>query len=225
MPCGRALPPVSSTLKPQRFTQITPGVVLWIGGRSGQGEIDQFFADDRRDSTRRRTYIAERAQVSAAGDSYVVELHDGTLQYLEADGRFSEISFSRYDLNVEQLSESSEDGNRRSATDSVTLAVNAVQSGDWTPELTLYLVDRGAEGLRVLGICLVVLAIAAFPSGRRVRIQLPLEAVVLLIGFGERGLSAYSPMGASTGAVAMIVVGGGALLWRARSRRIEAVPA
>ena len=62
---------VSSTLKPGRFTQVTPGVVLLIGGRSGDGEIQEFFADDRRDPLMRRTYIAESARVSTDGENYV----------------------------------------------------------------------------------------------------------------------------------------------------------
>ncbi|HEY0033876.1 MAG TPA: LptF/LptG family permease, partial [Devosia sp.] len=62
---------VSATLKPQRFTQVTPGVILLIGGRSGDGEIQEFFADDRRDPTTRRTYVAEAARVSTDGENYI----------------------------------------------------------------------------------------------------------------------------------------------------------
>src|SRR5690606_36346800 len=61
---------VSSSLKPGRFTQVTPGVVLLIGGREDGGRINEFFADDRRDANTRRTYIAETAQVMADGEDY-----------------------------------------------------------------------------------------------------------------------------------------------------------
>ena len=68
--------------------------------------------------------------------------------------------------------------------------------------------NRAAEGLRVIGMCMVVLALSGFPSGRRSRFSVPMEAMVLLIAFGERGLSAYSPLGPATGALVMIVGGG-----------------
>ena len=90
-----------------------------------------------------------------------------------------------------------------------------------------HLLNRSSEGLRVLGICMFVLAIAAFPSGRRTRIKLPLEAIVMLVAFGERGLSSYSPLGMGTGAVALIVGSGLVLaikLWPRRPVAIE-VPA
>ena len=210
---------VSSTLKPNRFTQVTPGVVLLIGGRSGNGEIQEFFADDRRTPETRRTYIAESARVASDGDRYVIELRNGRLEYTEADGRFSEIAFARYDIDVDTLSQPIAAGNPLMERDSIDLVREALATG-WRPDVVLLLVNRASEGLRVAGIVLVVLAISAFPSGRRQRIPVPMEALVLLIAFGERGLSAYSPLGTATGALAMLVIGGGTLWLRARPRRV-----
>jgi lipopolysaccharide export system permease protein len=85
--------------------------------------------------------------------------------------------------------------------------------------LTL-LANRMAEGLRVIGMAMMVLALMGFPSGRRARIVVPMEAGVLLIAFGERGISAYSPLGTATGALAMIVIAGIALLIRTRPRAL-----
>lgn len=212
---------VSSTLKPQRFTQVTPGVVMLIGGRSGDGEIQEFFADDRRDPETRRTYIAESARVSTDGDNYVLELRDGSLQNTGSDGRFSEVTFGRYDVNVDRFSQPVGQIDELYQTNSLTLVLAALESGEWPPRLLTTLGNRGGEGLRVIGICLLVLAMSGFPSGRRARFNVPMEAVVLLIAFGERGLSAYSPLGPSTGALAMIIAGGGALLLLARPRRIQ----
>jgi lipopolysaccharide export system permease protein len=62
----------------------------------------------------------------------------------------------------------------------------------------------------------------AFPSGRRARIPIPMEAAVLLIAFGERGLSAYSPFGTATGALVLMAIAGAILVLRARPRRIPA---
>ena len=211
---------VSSTLRPGRFTQVTPGVVLLIGGRAGDGEIREFFADDRRETETRRTYIAESARVSTDGESYVLELRNGTLQYTQANGRFSEISFARYDLSVDRLSQPLAQIDPMLEKDSLALVVEAVASGTWSEALLRLLANRMAEGLRVVGMAMTVLAIMGFPSGRRTRFNVPMEAVVLLIAFGERGLSAYSPLGTATGALLMIVVAGAALLIRTRPRPI-----
>lgn len=220
---GIAADLVSSTLKPQRFTQVTPGVVLLIGGRGPGGEIREFFADDRRDPETRRTYIAESARVSTDGENYTIELRDGMLQYTENDGRFSEISFGRYDINVERLSQPMAQPDPLLERDSISLIQEAMSTGNWP---SILLANRASEGLRVIGICMVVLALLGFPSGRRRTLPIPMEAVVLLIAFGERGLSAYSPIGTATGALVMIVAGGGVLLFRTRARAIPpAVPA
>ncbi|WP_240233092.1 LptF/LptG family permease [Devosia lacusdianchii] len=205
---------VSSTLKPQRFTQVTPGVVLLIGGRSGDGEIQEFFADDRRDPETRRTYIAQAARVSTDGTNYVIELRDGSLQYTEADGRFSKVTFGRYDLSVDRLSQPMGVPNPLLEIDSLTLVSNAIRSGAWPQDVVSLLVNRASEGLRVIGICMVVLAVSGFPSGRRSRFNVPMEAIVMLLAFGERGISAYSPLGPSTGALLMIIGGGAVLIAR-----------
>ncbi|MCS6760165.1 MAG: LptF/LptG family permease, partial [Candidatus Devosia euplotis] len=157
---------VSSTLKPQRFTQVTPGVVMLIGGRSGDGEIQQFFADDRRDPKTRRTYVAETARISSDGEGYVLELRDGSLQNTGSDGRFSKITFARYDINVDKFSQPIDQPNRLYQTDSVTLVREVMASDDWPADLLQVLGNRAAEGVRVVGICLLVLAFSGFPSGR-----------------------------------------------------------
>jgi lipopolysaccharide export system permease protein len=212
---------VSSTLKPQRFTQVTPGVVLLIGGRAGQGEITEFFADDRRDPEIRRTYIAKTARVSSDGTSYMLELHDGTLQYAEASGRFSEISFARYDLNVDRLAQPLAQPDPLAERDSFDLVRGALASGDWPQPLLDRLGTRMSEALRVIGICMLVLALSGFPSGKRTRIALPMEVVVLALAFVERGISSYSPLGPATGSLLMMGVAAIVLLVRMRPRRLE----
>lgn len=217
---------VSSTLRPNRFTQVTPGVVLLIGGRGAGGEIREFFADDRRNPQTRRTYVAETARVSTDGEQYIIELQDGALQYTEANGRYSEVRFARYDLSVESLSQPALAFDRLAEMDSFELIGAAISSGQMPPDILTRLLDRSVEALRVIGICLMVLAMAAFPSGRRTRIRLPLEAVVMLVAFGERGISAYSPLGTGTGAFLMIFGSLAVLALRLWPRRpIAGVPA
>jgi lipopolysaccharide export system permease protein len=217
---------VSSSLKPGRFTQVTPGVILLIGGREDGGVITDFFADDRRDPQTRRTYIADGARVLADGDDYLLQLQDGVLQNAASDGRYSEVRFVQYDLSVESLSQSASRYDELSERDSFEIVATSLLEGEWNGRAVKRLLDRSAEGLRVLGLCLLVLAIAGFPSGNRTRIRLPLEALVLVVAFGERGISAYSPLGSGTGAVLLIVISMAVLAVRLWPRRpIEAVAA
>jgi len=210
---------VSSTLKPNRFTQATPGVIMLIGGREDGGLITEFFADDRRDPESRRTYIAQSARVMALGEDYILQLEDGVLQYAAADGRYSEIRFARYDINVESLSQQESYLDPLASQNSFEIIGRALASGEWPQEVIRPLLNRSAEALRVIGLCLFVLAIAGFPSGRRTRFRLPLEAVVMVVAFIERGIGSYSPLGVGTGAVLLIGVSGIVLAARLRQRR------
>ncbi|MNL36044.1 hypothetical protein D3C87_1581100 [compost metagenome] len=69
---------------------------------------------------------------------------------------------------------------------------------------------------------LLVVAIAGFPSGNRTRLKLPLEAIVMVLAFGERGISAYSPLGSGTGAIILIVLAVTVLAVRTWPRRVIA---
>ena len=73
---------VSRTLTPNRFVEFAPGVTLVIGSRGFNGEIGTFFADDRRSAGVRRTYIAQSASVSSDDQGYVIQLRDGSVQYM-----------------------------------------------------------------------------------------------------------------------------------------------
>lgn len=217
---------VSSTLKPHRFTQATPGVVMLIGGRGEGGAITEFFADDRRDPEMRRTYIAASARVMALEDDYILQLSNGVLQYTGSDGRYSEIRFGRYDVSVESLSQQAGGGDSLAEKDSFTLVAEALASGNWSKGVVARLLDRSAEALRVIGLCLFVLGIAGFPSGKRTRIKLPLEALVMVVAFVERGIGSYSPLGSGTGSIALILVSGLVLAVRVWPRRpIAGAPA
>ena len=197
---------VSSTLKPNRFTQVSPGVILLIGGRADGGMITDFFADDRRDPETRRTYIAKSARVAGVGDDYVLQLEDGTLQYMEADGRYSEVRFARYDVSVEALAQQTLEYDMAAEKGSLELIRLAMTETGWDIDLVRRLINRSAEALRVLGLVLLVVSVAAFPTGNRSRMKVPLEALVMLTAFTERGLSAYSPLGSVTGPLVMLAL-------------------
>jgi lipopolysaccharide export system permease protein len=209
---------VSRTLRPHRFAQVVPGVIMVIGGRAGQGEITEFFADDTRDPAVRRTYVARSATVATDENGYVLNLRDGYLQYVTSDGRFSQVSFNAYSLGLDKLTEAADSGNGLAELNSVALIEQQLAAGSWDPKAVELLVKRAAEGLRIIGMCIFVAGLAGFPSGKRMRRGMPLEVTVLLVAFAERIVTAYTPglMAPFAGAVLMLVAGVAFLLYKLR---------
>jgi len=209
---------VSRTLRPHRFAQVVPGVIMVIGGRSGQGEITEFFADDTRDPAVRRTYVARSATVATDPNGYVLNLRDGYLQYVTSDNRFSQVSFSSYSLGLDKLTEPADNANGLAELNSIDLVQSQLAAGQWAPKAVELLTKRAAEGLRIIGMCFFVAGLAGFPSGKRTRRGLPLEVTVLLAAFAERIVTAYTHgvMAPFAGAVLMLVVGIGFLLYKLR---------
>lgn len=192
-------------LVPNRFAEVTGGVTVTVGGRKAGGEITSFFADDRRESTR-RTYIAETALITADDLGYVLQLSNGTVQYRTAEGKFSEVAFDRYDLAFDRLVGASDSGDERGDNSSLSIVVAGLTDG-WTNERLRKLSERSVEGLRPLSMCLLVFALAAFPSGRRREPRFPIEITVLGASFFERLLLNYAPgngwLSLMTGVVAL----------------------
>lgn len=184
---------VGRTLVPHRFNQVMPGVVIVIGGRQGTGEIFDFFADDRRDPESRRTYFARTATVASTDDGYVLQMRDGAIQYHTEDKAFSQVSFGTYEIDIGRFT-ATEAGTSYAERDSFDLLAEGFSTGLWPEPLLKLLVDRASETIRVIGMSLLVAALAAFPSGARNRRKIPLEVIVLLVAFSERSLSAYAPL-------------------------------
>lgn len=181
---------VGRTLTPHRFVEVTPGVTLMIGARGSEGELGGFFADDRRSPGVRRTYRANSATVAADEEGYVLQLYDGSIQYMNGESQFSEISFARYDLAVERLTSAA--GVVTGAEGKITpdLIAEAVASGTLDSGAAFQIGERMGQGFRVLAICLLVAAIAAFPNGSRSATEVPIEVIVLGAAFLERALTA-----------------------------------
>jgi lipopolysaccharide export system permease protein len=184
---------VGRTLTPHRFSQVVSGVTVVIGGREGTGHIVDFFADDRRDPDMRHTYIAKTATVATDTDGYVLELHDGAIQYLSSDKDFSEISFKKYNVTLNKLTEPLENRDQLAERDTADLVLSAVRSGNWAPDTIRRLIDRFSEGLRAISMCAFIAGLAAFPHARRGKGRMPLEAVPLIVAFVESGINTYSP--------------------------------
>lgn len=219
---------VGRSLVPNRFAEVATGVTVTVGGRKAGGEITSFFADDRRQATR-RTYIAESAVISLDEEGYVLLLTNGTVQYRTPEGKFTEIAFDHYDLAFERLTGEADMGERRGNDASFDIVMEAMANG-WTLARLLKLNERTIEGLRALSICLFVFAIAAFPSGRRREPRIPTEITVLGAAFFERVLFAYWPradwLAPLAGVVILSAISLVILLFRlkplARPRRVAA---
>jgi lipopolysaccharide export system permease protein len=199
---------VGRSLVPNRFAEVTDGVTITVGGRKADGEITSFFADDRREPTR-RTYISQSALIAADEQGYVLQLAHGTVQYRSPEGKLTEVAFDRYDMPFERLTGPADASEERFAVTSMTIVSEGLSEG-WTSERLRKLSERTVEGLRAITICLFVFSLAAFPSGRRREARIPLEVTVLGASFFERLLSIYAPGGGPltpfTGVVALAVI-------------------
>lgn len=218
---GIAADLVGRSLVPHRFAKVVEGVTITVGGRKPNGEITSFFADDERSPDVRRTYIADSALLTADERGYVLQLINGTIQYRTKEGRFSEISFNRYDIALERLTGAQDEEKHGGSYSSLSILADYMETGEWTRDMLKDLIGRTIEGLRVVALCLFVTAIAAFPSGRRKDPKLPIELTVLLVAFVERGISTYPPssglLAPATGCVALIAVSLVILILRMRA--------
>ncbi|RYE11386.1 MAG: LptF/LptG family permease [Hyphomicrobiales bacterium] len=178
---------VSRSMVPHRFTEIADGVSLVIGSRDSEGRIVDFFADDSRGEPR-RTYFAKSAIITRDEQGFVLRMQDGAMQQMTSEGRFSEISFARYDLELSSLTGQDGSGTSLDSTPSYEFFAQPVGEGEMRS-----LQRRTAEAMRVMAICLFVAALAAFPSGKRRRAGLPIELSVLGAAFFERSLTTFLP--------------------------------
>ncbi|VAW15913.1 hypothetical protein MNBD_ALPHA12-974 [hydrothermal vent metagenome] len=177
------------TLTPKRFTEVSKGVVLYIGGRDKDGTIRNFFADDSRDPDFRRTYSAKTALIIASKQGFQISLSNGKFQIMPKDAKYSQVAFSRYDLSINDLIKDPKPQNPKDNRDTWQLVNAAIAAGEISPSLAKQLAQRMAEGVRVIGISMLIAALVAFPHARRRREIFPIELGVLALAFAERFLS------------------------------------
>jgi lipopolysaccharide export system permease protein len=180
---------VGRTLRPHHFSQVVPGISIVIGGRQSGGNITNFFADDRRDPRMRRTYSADTARIGTNAGGYVLELHDGTLQYLSDKGDFSQVSFKSYDLGLNRLTQSDPNHNSLDEHTSAELVADAIASHTWSDPVLHALFDRLSEGLRAISMCVFMASLCGFPHARRRRARFPLELVPLLAAYADKTIT------------------------------------
>lgn len=178
---------ISTTLNPNRFSEVSPNLVVVIGSRSPSGKILDFFADDRRDPKTHKTFISKEAEIVYDDEGYNISLINGTAQFMREDNQFTQINFNKYEISLKRLDVSIKQSAIRE-TGSVQLILEGMKKGKISTAIWKELNTRFSETLRVLALCLLVGAIASYPHAGRGKSLLPLEAVVLLIGLGERAL-------------------------------------
>jgi lipopolysaccharide export system permease protein len=202
---------VGRTLRPHRFNEVVPGISIVIGGRKSGGNITDFFADDRRDPKMRRTYSAKTARIGTNAQGYVLELHDGTLQYLSDKGDFSQVAFKSYDVGLERLTRSDASHDRLEDHTSVELVATALSTHKWSSAILHALFERWAEGLRAIAMCVFMASICAFPNARRRRARFPLELVPLLAAYADKTITSNyigpSPPALLTGPGVVLLAG------------------
>lgn len=167
---------------------------MLIGERLPNGELRAFFADDHRDPESRRTYMADSALIATDSEGYVLQLHDGAIQYMTDDMRFSRVSFTRYDIAMEMLTGQTASRDVVGETNSVALVAQMLEQGTWNQRSAREIGRRLGEGVRLIALSLFVAALAVFPHSRRAGREVPVEIVVLAVAFIERGISSsYEP--------------------------------
>jgi lipopolysaccharide export system permease protein len=201
---------VSRSMIPHRFTEVVDDVSMIIGSRDAEGRITDFFADDTRNPESRRTYIASSALITRDEQGFVLRLRDGAIQQFSASKRLSEISFTRYDLALDELTGQAEQVDSLARTSSLEMIGKMLSGRELDNSEERALVRRTVEGLRVLAICLFVASLAIFPTGNRRRFSAPIELVALGAAFVERGVTSYlklpGPIDLTAGPLLLLLV-------------------
>jgi lipopolysaccharide export system permease protein len=201
---------VSRSMIPHRFTEVVDDVSMIIGSRDAEGRITDFFADDTRNPESRRTYIASSALITRDDQGFVLRLRDGAIQQFSASKRLSEISFTRYDLALDELTGQAEQVDSLARTSSLEMIGKMLSGRELDNSEERALVRRTVEGLRVLAICLFVASLAIFPTGNRRRFSAPIELVALGAAFVERGVTSYlklpGPIDLTAGPLLLLLV-------------------
>ena len=213
---------VGRALDPGQFREITPGFIVEIGGRETDGTIINFFADDSRDPDARRTYQAQKATVSLGDDGYFLSLRDGSLQIFEDGLSFSEVNFSRYELALDRITQSTTQRSLLDETTSFTL-LKALQTRPLTVSERGAIDRRIAETFRVFSLCLFVAVLTAFPHARRSKKRIPLEMVVIAVALSDRvasGIVPLTPLGNSIGAAFLFAISACILSYRLYANRL-----
>lgn len=191
---------VSENIVPGRFTEVTQGVVVRIGGREPDGTITGFFADDSRNPDRHSTYFAESAVILQTDDGYQISLREGRLQLVTGEEPFSEVEFARYELAIDSLTETGETRSELNDWNSLQLLQIRQNQPNRERQIDELLFDRIADATRLIALLLCVAAAQSFPHARRGNRYLPSEVIIIGGAFVEHftsgaaaDISVYGP--------------------------------
>jgi lipopolysaccharide export system permease protein len=212
-------------LVPNRFATVAKDVTITVGGRGANGQLRAFFADDARSASVRRTYVADTAVLTADDRGYVLQLYKGAMQYRTDKLQFSEISFDRYDMVLDNLINTRSSAERVEEVTSLEIFTRALAGVGPDRRDLQALVERTVEALRVIALCLFVASLASLPSSQRRRYNPPLELITLMVAFVERGISTYTSAGEMAPATGvMLLIGVSTVVIVVRTGILVAVP-
>ena len=158
-----------------------------IGSRDSEGRSPTSSPTTRATPTSRRTYFAKSALITRDEQGYraaAARRRDPAVQRRQSGSR--EISFTRYDLALDRLTGETEATDSLARTSSVEIVGKALSGKASEPQRSpqLWCAAR-SRVCASLAICLFVAALAAFPTGDRRRISVPIELVVLGAAFAR----------------------------------------
>jgi len=101
-------------LQEGKFNTLGEGITVFVRARAPDGELLGILVHDSRQKDRPMTYIAERGALVSTPSGPRVVLFNGDRQQVErSDGRLSMLYFTRYNIDLGQLTESFESHWRR----------------------------------------------------------------------------------------------------------------
>ena len=213
---------VGRTLEPNKFREVSPGLIVQIGGRLRDGTVTDFFADDTRQPGARRTYEARQAIISSDDEGLYLSLSDGRLQNQTEDGNLTEVAFADYKLGLEGLTQ---DSVSRSRIDEKT-TWDFFQIAQTRP-LDKYefanVQGRFMEIPRVYVMCLLVAVLAGYPRGQRRGPVIPLEIFIVTIALADRIITDSSKIlgvHGLSGVAFLFAISVGVMIWRGIERRL-----
>ena len=109
-----------SVLKPKKFIDVFKNLTIYYNEKSINGELKNFFLNDRLDENNSQTTIAKKGVFEVRGDKKILVLYEGkTINNI--NGKITEFTFSKTDFNVSKFSATSVTKQKLQETSTVKL--------------------------------------------------------------------------------------------------------
>ncbi|WP_029042751.1 LptF/LptG family permease [Cucumibacter marinus] len=180
------------------YVEVTDGVTFRIEGRDPDGTLRGFFLHDDRAEDRSQTFYADTAVLDSQAEAVNVVLSNGVVQYRNREsGRLSSVSFSRYLINLEDLSRPAGFDARQPALRTSVGISEALFAGKASQAWTAAFHSRFGLMLQPLALGTLVLFALGFPSGKRRSRWLPPELWLLTIAIASTLINLYPQQSAA----------------------------